>query len=99
MGEYDVMGAIGAAMLAREHAGRNEGRTRFKGFESSRLEYRAPAFECKSCSNHCEIMGIKFNTAARGKSSLALVRRALVPEVDPLVTKCRKQYKRVFCPP
>jgi len=56
---YDVMGAIGAAMLAREYAARNGGQTRFKGFESSRLSYTTVAFECKGCSNHCEIVGIK----------------------------------------
>ena len=64
---YDVMGAIGAAMLAHESATRNGGRTRFKGFESSRLSYTTLAFECKGCSNHCEIVGIKVNdeTVAR----------------------------------
>jgi activator of 2-hydroxyglutaryl-CoA dehydratase len=56
---YDVMGAIGAAMLARETSTRNGGQTRFKGFESSRLTYATLAFECKGCSNHCEIVGIK----------------------------------------
>jgi predicted CoA-substrate-specific enzyme activase len=64
---YDVMGAIGAAMLAREYASRNGGRTRFKGFESSQFTYTTLAFECKGCSNHCEIVGIKVNdeTVAR----------------------------------
>jgi predicted CoA-substrate-specific enzyme activase len=64
---YDVMGAIGAAMLAREYATRNGGQTRFKGFESSQFIYTTLAFECKGCSNHCEIIGIKVNdeTVAR----------------------------------
>jgi predicted CoA-substrate-specific enzyme activase len=64
---YDVMGAIGAAMLAREYATRNGGQTHFKGFESSRFAYSTPAFECKGCSNHCEIVGINVNdeTVAR----------------------------------
>jgi predicted CoA-substrate-specific enzyme activase len=58
---YDVMGAIGAAMLARDYATRNGGQTHFKGFESSRFAYTTLAFECKGCSNHCEIVGIKVN--------------------------------------
>jgi predicted CoA-substrate-specific enzyme activase len=64
---HDVMGAIGAAMLAREYATRNGGQTRFKGFESSRFTYTTLGFECKGCSNHCEIVGIKVNdeTVAR----------------------------------
>jgi predicted CoA-substrate-specific enzyme activase len=64
---YDVMGAIGAAMLAREYATRNGSLTRFKGFETSHLAYTSSAFECKGCSNRCEIIGIKVNdeTVAR----------------------------------
>jgi predicted CoA-substrate-specific enzyme activase len=64
---HDVMGAIGAAMLAREYATRNGGQTRFKGFESSQLTYATLGFECKGYSNHCEIIGIKANdeTVAR----------------------------------
>jgi hypothetical protein len=54
-------------MLARETATRNGGQTRFKGFESSRFAYSTLAFECKGCSNHCEIVGIKVDaeTVAR----------------------------------
>jgi len=64
---HDVMGAIGAAMLAREYATRNGGQTRFKSFESSQFTYTTLALECKGCSNHCEIVGIKVNdeTVAR----------------------------------
>jgi predicted CoA-substrate-specific enzyme activase len=50
---FDVTGAIGAAMLARESVnGRN---TRFKGFEISEKTYSVDKFTCKSCSNQCEI--------------------------------------------
>ena len=56
---HDVMRAIGAAMLAHEYATRNGGQTRFRGFESSQPTYTTLAFECKGCSNHCEIVGIK----------------------------------------
>jgi hypothetical protein len=65
---YDVMGAIGAAMLAHEHAARKDGGpTRFKGFESSRFAYSASTFECRGCSNRCEIVRIEVNgeTVAR----------------------------------
>jgi predicted CoA-substrate-specific enzyme activase len=64
---YDVMGAIGAAMLAHEHAVRDGGPTCFKGFESSRFAYQASAFECQGCSNRCEIVRIRVDgeTVAR----------------------------------
>jgi hypothetical protein len=72
---HDVMGAIGAAMSAREVATRNGGQTRFKGFESSQFTYTTLGFECKGCSNHCEIIGIKVDdeTVARWGSCLCVV--------------------------
>ena len=64
---YDVMGAIGVAMLASEHAARSGGPTRFKGFESSHFAYDTSAFECQGCSNRCEIVRIRVDgeTVAR----------------------------------
>ena len=56
---HEVMGAIGAAMLAREAMGRNGHRTQFKGFGVSELDYRTTSFECQHCSNHCEIVQVR----------------------------------------
>jgi len=54
---HEVMGALGAALLARE---RMDGRpTRFKGFDAALAEYRASSFECRACPNMCEIVQIK----------------------------------------
>ncbi len=55
---HEVMGAIGAAMLAREAIGRNGHRTRFKGFHISELNYRTTSFECHHCTNRCEIVQV-----------------------------------------
>ncbi len=53
---YDVMGAIGSALLAKETTkGEN---TRFKGFKSAMADYQANSFECSSCANCCEIIQI-----------------------------------------
>ncbi len=54
---FDVTGAIGAAMLARD-AIKGE-KTRFKGFEVSTKSYSVDKFTCKSCSNQCEIRRVK----------------------------------------
>jgi predicted NodU family carbamoyl transferase len=55
---FDVMGAIGAALLASESTfGRN---SRFKG--SSYLlegEFKSNSQECKGCPNMCEVVCIK----------------------------------------
>ncbi|MEQ8225909.1 MAG: acyl-CoA dehydratase activase-related protein, partial [Candidatus Eremiobacterota bacterium] len=53
---FDVTGAIGAAILAQEYC-REQGITesRFKGFDIVNMEYEISSFECKECSNLCEI--------------------------------------------
>jgi predicted CoA-substrate-specific enzyme activase len=50
---HEVMGAIGAALLAHENMPGNQGR--FKGFEIGERELKTSAFECRSCPAACEI--------------------------------------------
>ncbi len=54
---FNVMGAVGAAMLARETANKT-GRTKFKGFEVAEEKFRAASFECGDCPNLCEVIEI-----------------------------------------
>jgi len=55
--QHEVMGALGAALLARELM---DGRaTRFKGFQVAWMDYRTSSFECQACPNRCEIVQIK----------------------------------------
>ncbi len=55
---HEVMGAIGAAILAREAMRRQGMPSRFKGFGVSELNHRTVSFECRHCSNHCEIVQV-----------------------------------------
>lgn len=55
---YKVMGAIGAALLARERA-KKITQTNFRGFEAANLNFETTSFNCKSCSNNCEIVRMK----------------------------------------
>ena len=55
---FDVTGAIGAAMLARDSMKPGQ-QTRFKGFEVSELPFSQDKFVCKACSNVCEIRRVK----------------------------------------
>jgi predicted CoA-substrate-specific enzyme activase len=64
---YQVMGAIGAALLAHEHVQYSGEATKFKGFEASEVSYQTSSFECKSCSNVCEIVQIKMNNKVIGR--------------------------------
>jgi len=56
---FDVTGAVGAAMLARDHIKENKLESRFKGFDISKIPYKVDKFTCKACSNQCEIRRIR----------------------------------------
>lgn len=53
---YDVMGALGAAILAKDYINKGH-RTNFKGFERIlEEEFTSRSFECSGCANYCEIV-------------------------------------------
>jgi len=54
---YHVMGALGAAILAREEVSGKKV-TNFRGFEAVDGNFSAKSVECKGCPNHCEIVSI-----------------------------------------
>ncbi len=60
---YDVMGAIGAALLARDHWRKTGTGTRFRGFHQLNLELAPTVFECKGCSNGCEVIRVEQDRA------------------------------------
>ncbi len=55
---FNVLGAYGAALLAREKA-REKGYTNFRGFKIAELDFRPRSFECKGCPNACEVVEIR----------------------------------------
>ncbi|MFO7723683.1 MAG: acyl-CoA dehydratase activase [Bacteroidales bacterium] len=55
---FDVTGAIGAAMLARDAMTRTQA-TRFKGFDVRNRSYSTDNFICKKCNNNCEIRRVR----------------------------------------
>ena len=56
---YDVMGAIGCAILAKEYIEENNITTpMFRGFEQLELEFKPTSFECNGCSNMCEVIRV-----------------------------------------
>ncbi len=53
---HDVTGAIGAAMLAREHMKSIEdAKSGFKGFDIHNRKYKITSFICEDCPNSCHI--------------------------------------------
>jgi len=57
---FDVTGAIGAAMLAKEKM-KNTKKSGFKGFNICNTQYTTHQFICKYCPNHCEINRLKID--------------------------------------
>lgn len=55
---YDVMGAYGAALLAKEYIAASGQATRFVGFDQLRSDYTVRSFECSGCANMCEVIQI-----------------------------------------
>ena len=49
---HEVTGALGAALLAREET---KGKSSFRGFDLSKVNYKIETFECQACPNRCEI--------------------------------------------
>jgi len=61
---FDVTGAIGAAILAKNYTnGKIE--SRFKGFQMRNAPYTMSRFHCKGCTNHCEISKVRVDGEKR----------------------------------
>lgn len=62
---HDIMGAVGAALVARRAAGGQP--TRFRGFGAARAELATRTFECDRCANLCEVVEVLRNGEADGR--------------------------------
>ncbi|HOO32447.1 MAG TPA: acyl-CoA dehydratase activase [Thermotogota bacterium] len=57
--DFNVMGAKGIAIIAKEYLHTKGIKTRFKGFDSLELTFKPSSFICHDCSNNCEVVMIK----------------------------------------
>jgi predicted NodU family carbamoyl transferase len=58
---FNVMGAIGAALLAKDHIESTGRTTQFTGFESAEKEIKPKTFNCDGCSNICEVVEVVYD--------------------------------------
>ncbi|MFZ5967151.1 MAG: acyl-CoA dehydratase activase [Bacillota bacterium] len=58
---FDVMGALGAAILAREYTVYTGNKTKFRGFDAADIPFTPSSFECTGCSNLCEVIKVEIN--------------------------------------
>ena len=57
---YNVlMGALGMAILVRDHFLQHETETVFRGLEVAEIKFTTSAFNCGDCPNNCEIIQVK----------------------------------------
>lgn len=62
---YNVMGAIGAAILAKEAVSRKQ-KSNFRGFEIGNSIFQSKSFECNGCHNGCEVVELSDNGCTIG---------------------------------
>jgi predicted CoA-substrate-specific enzyme activase len=60
---YNVMGAIGAALLAKDYIQESNTQTKFRGFNVADLDFIPSSIECVGCSNNCEVIQVRLNGA------------------------------------
>ncbi|MFZ5353194.1 MAG: acyl-CoA dehydratase activase [Bacillota bacterium] len=58
---YNVMGAIGSAILAREYVEKDRKRSSFRGIEGIYCDFHPTSFNCDSCDNCCEVIKVNLN--------------------------------------
>lgn len=80
---FDVMGAIGIALLAKDYIEKTGNKTTFSGFECSEKEIKPRTFRCEGCANMCEVVEVLYDgeISARwgdkcGKWTNALVQKS-----------------------
>ena len=56
---YEVMGAIGAAILAKDEVNMKKTTSNFKGFKILNNPINTSSFDCDGCSNQCEVVELK----------------------------------------
>lgn len=58
---FNVMGALGSAILAKEEIKKTGKKTNFRGFNSLQTEFNTTSFICNGCSNNCEVIKVTVN--------------------------------------
>lgn len=58
---FDVMGAIGIALIAKDYIEKTGKQTTFKGFECSEKEIKPKTFRCDGCANICEVVEVLYD--------------------------------------
>ncbi|HBF36680.1 MAG TPA: 2-hydroxyglutaryl-CoA dehydratase [Firmicutes bacterium] len=55
---FNVMGAIGAALIAKDLMVKTNYQTKFSGFDTADLQFVPKTFNCEGCPNACEVIEV-----------------------------------------
>ncbi len=58
---FNVMGAIGIALLAKNYIEKTGNKTSFEGFECADKELKPRTFRCEGCANMCEVVEVIYD--------------------------------------
>jgi len=58
---FDVMGALGAALLAKDMLYNTDKPSKFRGFDMLNMDFSPTSFECSDCPNHCEVIKVELD--------------------------------------
>jgi predicted CoA-substrate-specific enzyme activase len=99
-----VIGAIGAAILAREKVTALNVPTTFRGFQLDNIQYTVRHFTCKACSNYCDMQEIKVNAEKTfwGDKCSDKFRKKTKAENKPVIPdliKAREEILNAACEP
>jgi len=93
-----VIGAIGAALLAREKVTALGLSTNFRGYDLTAIDYKIREFTCQGCTNYCEIQEftVEGNRTYWGdKCSDRYRKRAKVPK-KPVIPDLMSRYEELL---
>ncbi len=85
-----VMGAIGAALLAREGRAGSSSPSRFHGFDPDAVPFSIRHFTCKACSNQCDMQEVTVDgeksywgdkCSERYRKSARTTRKPVIPDL------------------
>ncbi len=83
-----ILGAIGAALLAKEKAVVKNPGTSFRGYDLEDIDYKLRAFTCKACTNFCDIQefNVEGNKTYWGDKCSERYRKEVKSERKPVIS-------------
>ncbi len=95
-----VLGALGAAILAREKMKSSDNPTRFRGFDLEKIHYELRHFTCKGCVNLCDIQefNVDGDRSYWGDKCADRYRKARKTEKTPAIPDLIKYRETLFAP-